>query len=101
MFCPKCGQEGSEPRQDCSHCRVPLKYEGRSFHDMRHSAARDMIRAGAAQTVAIKITGRKTASMFQRYNITDTDDLREALSRTALYREAAQQRVRLIAAGRR
>jgi integrase len=101
MFCRKCGQECAELKRECSHCRGDMKYEGRLFHDLRRSAARDMIRAGVAQTIAMKITGHKTATMFQRYNISDTDDLRDALSRTALYREAGQQKVRSIAAGKR
>jgi integrase len=77
-----------------------MRYEGRLFHDLRRSAARDMIRAGVAQTIAMKITGHKTATMFQRYNIADTSDLREALSATALYREAKREKVRSIAARR-
>ena len=53
------------------------------FHDFRRTAARDMVRAGVAQSVAMSITGHKTVSMFLRYNITDGKDQREALQRTA------------------
>jgi integrase len=77
-----------------------MRYEGRLFHDLRRSAARDMIRAGVAQTIAMKITGHKTATMFQRYNIADTSDVSEALSKTAIYREAGRDKVRSIAARR-
>jgi len=42
-----------------------------------------MVRAGVPQTVAMSITGHKTVSMFDRYNITSQEDRREALRRTA------------------
>jgi hypothetical protein len=77
-----------------------MRYKGRLFHDLRRSAVRDMIRAGVAQTIAMAVSGHKTATIFQRYNITDTSDLRDALSKTALYREAGREKVRSIAARR-
>ena len=44
--------------------------------------------------MAMKISGHKMASMFQRYNIVATHDLRAALERTEQYRaEAAKQKV--------
>lgn len=57
----------------------------RIFHDYRRTAARDMIRAGVQQAVAKKITGHVTDSMFQRYNITSTDDQLNALQKRREY----------------
>jgi hypothetical protein len=36
-----------------------MRYKGKLFHDLRRSAARDMIRAGVVQTIAMKIAGRE------------------------------------------
>jgi integrase len=55
------------------------------FHDFRRTAARNMIRAGVAQTVAMSITGHKTDSMFRRYNVSSNGDQRDAMRRQREY----------------
>jgi hypothetical protein len=60
---------------------------------------RDMIRSGVPQSIAMKISGHKTASMFRRYDISSEDDLREAMLRVERYHEATKQKV--VSSGQR
>ena len=68
-----------------SHFDESGKYHGFLFHDLRRSAIRNLIRAGVNQTVAKKISGHKTDAVFERYNITSTEDLQDAAAKMSGY----------------
>lgn len=61
-------------------------YPGLIVHDMRRSAVRNLIRAGVAQSVAMKITGHKTDRIFRDYDIVSEEDTRTAVAK--LYAES-------------
>lgn len=65
-------------KRACKHtglARIP--------HDFRRTAARNLVRAGVTEQVAMTLTGHLTRSVFERYNITTDRDRREAVAKLA------------------
>ena len=75
-LCEKCGLGKFVKAEDDK-----LRWEGLLFHDLRRSAVRNMVRAGIPEVVSMKISGHKSRSVFDRYNIVGESDLVDAASK--------------------
>jgi integrase len=104
MVCPKC-ELAVDEKHHCSKCGAAwrydeLKYSGRIFHDLRRSAVRWMVKAGVSRHIAMSLSGHKTESVFERYNIKDVSDQREALRKKQAYLKTVEEKVAVMAAGK-
>jgi hypothetical protein len=58
-------------------------------HDFRRTAVRNLERAGVPRSVAMKLVGHKTESIYRRYAIVSQRDLAEGVAKLAALRQTA------------
>jgi integrase len=60
-------------------------FSGLRIHDLRCSAAINLVDAGVPEDTIMKIGGWKTKAMFSRYNVMDTKRIRQAMEQGGDY----------------
>jgi len=87
LFPRMTGRRAGEPRRGfrkrwataCEAAGVP----GMLLHDFRRTAVRNLERAAVPRSVAMKLTGHKTESVYRRYAIVAEGDLAEGVAKLA------------------
>ena len=73
----------------CERAGVP----GLLIHDLRRTAVRNMVRSGVSDNIAMAISGHKTRSVFDRYDIVSEADLDAAATKIEARRRMASDTV--------
>lgn len=83
-------------RAACRRAGLP----GWLFHDLRRTAVHNLERAAVRLSVAMKLTGLRTESVYRRYAIADSKTLAEGVEKLAKLHAGAAEGARKVLARR-
>lgn len=78
---PKTGKPWVQIKKMFDRARKEASLERVWFHDLRRSFVTNARKRGVSESVVMRMSGHRTRSVFDRYNIVDDDDLRTAVTR--------------------
>jgi len=76
---PATGKPWNQIRKVFDRARKAAGLSGVWFHDLRRSFVTNARRRGVPESVVMRLSGHRTRSVFDRYNVVSEDDLREAV----------------------
>lgn len=86
VFCRRHGQRIASIRWAWERAVTRAGFPGLLVHDLRRSVVRRLERAGVPRSVAMKITGHRSESVYRRYAIVNEADIAQGVARAAEYR---------------
>lgn len=98
---PKLGKDGKPVTEFVDGKQTIVMVPSRIFHDLRRSSVRNMVRAGVREGVAMAISGHRTRAVFDRYNISSDEDLRQALKQTQEHVKAQPAARKIVGIGKK
>jgi integrase len=87
----KHGKPVYDPRKAWNKACLTVGIPNLWRHDMRRSAVRNFDRSGVSSKIATAISGHKTRSVYDRYNIVADRDLSDAAQKMDVYLEAKRE----------
>ena len=76
---PRTGQRWKEIRDQFAKACKEAGVVGLWFHDTRRSFVTNARRRGVPESVVMRMSGHKTRAVFDRYNVIEAEDLKEAV----------------------
>ena len=78
---PRTGSRWYDLKKAFDRARKKAGLEHIHFHDLRRSFVTNARRRGIQESVIMRMSGHKTRSVFERYNVVSEEDLRDAVKR--------------------
>ena len=76
---PKNGTRWKDIRKMFARACAEAGLTGLWFHDLRRSFVTNARKSGVSESVVMRMSGHKSRNVFDRYNIVDIDDIKDAI----------------------